>query len=109
MIMQVTKLVPTCVLLILISAPPLHAQDPLVSARQLYASAEYEDALQLLEGVSVGSASDEDREAIQLYRALCLLAVGRRADAEQSIEVLIAQNPLYRPTEDISPRMRTAF
>ena len=48
MIMQVKKIVPVCVVLILVSAPRLHAQDPLVAARQLYASAEYEKALQLL-------------------------------------------------------------
>lgn len=109
MIMRATRLVVTCVVLILASAPRLHAQDPLVAARQLYASAEYEDALRLLDGLAVGSPSNEDRQAIELYRALCLLAVGRHADAERAIEAMTARDPLYRPTEDISPRTRLAF
>lgn len=109
MIGRGTRLVVTCVVLILASAPRLHAQEPLAAARLLYASAEYEDALRLLDGLAVGSPSSEDRQAIELYRALCLLAMGRQADAESSIEAMTAQDPLYRPTEDISPRMRTAF
>ena len=109
MIMRPARLVFTCVLLMLASAPRLEAQDPLVAARQLYASAEYEEALRLLDGLAGGSPSSEDRQVIELYRALCLLAVGRHADAERSIEAMAARDPLYRPTEDISPRMRTAF
>ena len=108
--MRVTRRVLACLVLILASAARLHGQEPsLVAARQLYASAEYEDALRLLDGLAVGGASREEHQAIQLYRALCLLAVGRGADAERSIEEMVAQDPLYRPTEDLAPRMRTAF
>jgi hypothetical protein len=107
--MQVTKLILIVVVLVVVSAPRLHGQDPLLAARELYASAEYENALQLLDGLAIGSASRDEQQAIQLYRALCLLAVGRRADAEESIELMIAKDPLYRPTEDVPPRMRTAF
>lgn len=108
--MRVTRRVLICLVLILVSAARLHGQEPsLVAARQLYASAEYEEALRLLDGLAVGGASREEQQAIQLYRALCLLAVGRGADAARSIEEMVAQDPLYRPTEDISPRMRSAF
>jgi TonB family protein len=41
---------------------------------------------------------------------LCLLAVGRRADADRAIETLVTHDPLYRPAaDDIPPRMRAAF
>ena len=98
-----------CVLVILASAPRVHAQEPLAAARQLYASAEYENALGVLDGLSAGTHTDEDRQAIELYRALCLLAVGRRAEADRAIEAMVTRDPLYRPADDLSPRMRTAF
>jgi tetratricopeptide (TPR) repeat protein len=107
--MRAARVLVTCVIMMLATAPRLHAQEPLAVARQLYAAAEYEDALRLLEGLPLGSASREERQAAELYRALCLLALGRRADAERTIEALIAQDPLYRPTDDLSPRLRAAF
>jgi TonB family protein len=82
----------------------------LLAARELYASAEYNDALMMLESLSAREHSLEDRRAIELYRTLCFLAVGRRADADRAIEALVAQDPLYRPAaDDIPPRMRSAF
>ncbi len=82
----------------------------LVAARELYASAEYHEALTLLDTLSHGDNSQEDRRSIELYRTLCLLAVGRRADADRAIETLVTQDPLYRPaTDDIPPRMRATF
>jgi len=107
--MQVPRTALACVLLILASAPRVHAQEPLAAARQLYASAEYETALGVLNDLAAGSATPEERQTIDLYRALCLLAVGRTVDAERAIEAMIAQDPLYRPADDMSPRMRTAF
>jgi hypothetical protein len=57
-----------------------------------------------------GNFSREERQSIELYRALCLFAVGRAGEADRAIEKMIAQDPLYRPSaDDISPRMRTAF
>lgn len=110
MIMQLTtRSIVACLVMILVTAPRLQTQEPLAAARQLYASAEYEDALRLLDGLAIGTYSREDRQAVELYRALCLLAVGRRADADRAIETMIAQDPLYRPGDDISPRMRSAF
>jgi TonB family protein len=82
----------------------------LVAARELYASAEYHEALTMLDSLSNGDHSQEDRRSIELYRTLCLLAVGRRADADRAIETLVTFDPLYRPASDeIPPRMRTAF
>jgi hypothetical protein len=48
--------------------------------------------------------------AIEQYRAFCLLALGRAADAQQAIEAVVVAEPSYTPDEsDVSPRVRTAF
>jgi TonB family protein len=90
-------------------AVSVHAQS-LVAARELYASAEYHEALTILDTLSNGDQSQDDRRTIELYRTLCLLAVGRRADADRAIETLVTHDPLYKPAADeIPPRMRAAF
>ena len=110
MTMKVAQVAVMCLGLALATAPRPYAQEePLAAARQLYASAEYEDALRLLDTLAVGKYTREERQTIDLYRALCLLAVGRHADADRTIEAMIALDPLYRPAGDLSPRMRTAF
>lgn len=96
-------------LLIGLSAGRLHAQDTLAGARKFYDSAQYDEALKVLERLSADPLSNEQRQAIDLYRTLCLLAVGRRDDADRAIEAMLARDPLYRPSEDLSPRTRVAF
>ena len=66
------------------TAVSVHAQS-LMAARELYASAEYTDALSMLDALAVRDHSQDDRRAIELYRTLCFLAVGRRADADKAI------------------------
>jgi hypothetical protein len=91
------------------TAPALHAQT-LMAARELYASAEYNEALTMLDSLSERPNPTEDQRTVQLYRTLCLLAVGRRADADKAIETMVSHDPLYRPAvDDIPPRMRSAF
>jgi hypothetical protein len=107
MIMGKARIAVTCLGVLLLSAARLQAQDTLAAARDLYASAEYDSALKLLDRLS--GTSSEDQQSIELYRSLCLLAVGRTQDAERSVEIIIARNPLYQPGEDLSPRMRNAF
>ena len=52
---------------------------------------------------------DEVR-TIDQYRAFCLLALGRTADAEQAIEAVVSADPFYQPSDaDVSPRVRAAF
>jgi tetratricopeptide (TPR) repeat protein len=88
---------------------PMRAADSLSDARQLYAAAEYENALSVLERIESGDRSADDRRAIEQYRAYCLLALGRPADAEQAIAAVVASAPRYRPGADASPRLRAAF
>jgi TonB family protein len=51
----------------------------------------------------------EEARAIEQYRAFCLLALGRTGEAERAIETVVAAEPMYRPTTDLSPRVRAAF
>jgi TonB family protein len=107
MIMRITRTAVTCFAILLLTAARLHGQDSLAAARDMYASAEYDNALKLLERLA--ATSPDEQQSIDLYRSLCLLAIGRNQDAERSIENIIARDPLYRPADDLSPRMRTAF
>jgi TonB-like protein len=89
---------------------PMRAADSLTEARDLYAAAEYEDALALLNKMQPGDHAPDERRAIEQYRAYCLLALGRSADAEQAIAAVVAATPLYKPSgSDASPRVRSAF
>ena len=109
--MRMNASVAACtVAVLLLSGPRLHAQDSLEAARQLYASAEYTSALTMLNALITGESPREERRAIALYRTLCLLAVGRGAEADRAIESMVSMDPLYRPdADDIPPRMRTAI
>jgi len=82
----------------------------LAAARELYASASYDDALTVLNKLRSSDHSASQARAIEQYRAFCLLALGRAADAQEAIEAVVAAEPTYQPTEgDVSPRIRTAF
>jgi TonB family protein len=82
----------------------------LATARTLYASAEYGGALDMLNGLVSATPAGPERQAIELYRALCLDAVGNNAEAVKAIEAMIVQDPLFRPSaDDVPPRLRSAF
>jgi hypothetical protein len=86
------------------------ADTSLAAARDLYVSASYDDALAMLSALSNGSKSMEERQSIDLYRTLCLFAVGKTADADKVIEAMLLRDPLYRAgDEELSPRVETAF
>jgi hypothetical protein len=86
------------------------AQNTLPAARDLYAAAAYEDALQVLNTIRGTAQAPEDGRAVEQYRAFCLFALGRTAEAESAIEALVQVAPSYRPADaDMSPRVRTAF
>jgi hypothetical protein len=85
-------------------------QDPLSTARDLYAGAAYEDALALLNRLRADGPRSDQGPTIDQYRAFCLLALGRAADAEQAIEAVVAAEPSYQPSgSEVSPRVRSAF
>ncbi len=96
--------------LVVLSARPSAAQETLDAARDLYASAAYEDALAVLDRLSTTTGSPSDRFVINQYRAFCYLALGRAHDAERAIETLVSDRPLYQPSDaEASPRLRSAF
>lgn len=86
-----------------------HAQDSIAAARDLYASAAYEEALDVLNRLTP-SRTPDDARAVDEYKAFCLLALGRTNEAQHAIESLVAEQPAFHPADaDISPRMRAAF
>ena len=107
--MQFIRVVLTCVVLLLAAAARVYAQAPLDVARDLYASADYEQALGLLDDLIARNDAGQKRQEAELYRALCFLALGKREDADRAVETIVQRDPLYRAPEDIAPRMRTAF
>ena len=95
--------------LVCLFAATAAAQDGLARARDLYDSAAYEEALvelgRLKADPSAGSAAEIDR-----YRALCLMALSRGAEADKVIESIVINDPLYLPAAtDAAPRVRAAF
>ncbi len=97
--------------MLLAASGVLVAQDgDLAAARDLYASAAYEDALTVLNRLRSSDHPAAQSPAIEQYRAFCLLALGRPADAELAIEAVVAAEPSYHPSNtDVSPRVRSAF
>lgn len=102
-----------CVLLasVSIALSPARAEEPTLAAAQaLYASAAYDEALRMLEHLLQGSVPAADHQTMGLYRALCLVALGRGADADRALEALVVEHPRYRPPmDDLSPRLRGLF
>ena len=101
-----------CVLTtIVLTGPAVRAQDSdLTAARDLYASAAYDDALSMLNRLRAADHPASQLRAIEQYRAFCLLALGRSSDAEKAIEAVVAAEPSYHPSDnDVSPRVRLAF
>ena len=85
-------------------------RDPLGAARDLYASARYDEALAVLNDLHAPDAATADRKSVEQYRSLCLLALGRGSEAENAIAAVITADPTYLPKEDeASPRVRAAF
>ena len=86
------------------------AQDPLGAARDLYASASYEEALVMLTELHDEHASATVVEQADEYRAFCLFALGRNAEAQKVAEGLISKNPMLQlDRADASPRITAMF
>ena len=96
--------------IVLSAATPAFAQfdGQLGAAKDLYASARYDEALTVLNGLRSGDPAD--RRSVEQYRSLCLLALGRASEAENAIAAVVTADPLYQPGEsDASPRVRSTF
>lgn len=94
----------TVALVLPTSIGPAAVQDALEEAKAQYAAAAYEEALSSLD--RAGTATPATQVEVEQYRAFCLIALGRTADAERTIATLIALNPRYQPSESVaSPRV----
>jgi len=104
---------PAIVAALFIGGASLGAQnDPLRAARDLYASAAYEEALAELSRVGANVAPTQ---AVALetdaYRAFCMVALGRGGEAETIAESLVRRNPMLAVDQyrDVSPRLTAMF
>ena len=87
-------------------------QDPLVQGRLaeikgLYESAEYDRALAAVDHASPAVVTPAEARDIEIYEALCLLALGKKAEANAKIEDVIRIEPLYQPSADLPKRLHT--
>jgi TonB family protein len=86
------------------------AEDPLGAAKDLYASAAYEEALSALSRVDIESSSPDIARQTNEYRAFCLYALGRTHEAESIAEAMIRREPLLQLNPaDASPRIESMF
>lgn len=103
----------TVVLILGAAAPLFSQQDPLASARELYASARYDEALATLDSLRIAedvSVKPSEVRAVEQVRSLCLLALGRTSEAEAAIAAVVSVDPLFQPGEaEAAPRVRAAF
>lgn len=99
---------PLTAILAIGSAAPAPA-DTLQAAKELYASAAYDDALAMLTRMSSGAPSEQALQ-IEEYQSLCLYALGRTADAESTVRDLIQHDPLFQlQGDDVSPRVQAMY
>lgn len=90
----------------IVLASPVAAQDPLTDAKGLYEAASFREALTALDH----AAPTSDVTEVDKYRALCLLALDLPRDAEQSLEHLAMNRPLFSlEGTDTSPRLVALF
>lgn len=101
--MMTRALAVTIAVLVLLQPSPVAAQDALSQARTLYASADYEKALELL-------ADAPAARETHYVRALCLIALGRPDAAEDQIAAVVAIDPMFvPPAGEVSPRVTATF
>src|SRR3954452_21523067 len=74
----------------------------LAAARAAYLATDYEEALKILSVPGDPTSADQS----DVYRALCLLALGRMNEVDHILRTLAARNPSFRMSEaDVTPRM----
>lgn len=92
-----------------VAASAVSGQDALAHAKELYASAAYDEALAVLDRLQHNPPSTDEAEVGQ-YRAFCLLALGRSDEGRRAIEGIVEANPLFLPSEQqTSPRLLAVF
>jgi hypothetical protein len=97
-------------LLYAIVANPAAQNDPLHAARDLYASAAYEEALSEFTRLKSSLTAPGAAVEADQYRAFCLVALGRTTEAEGLAESLVRKDPMMTVGRvDASPRIEAMF
>lgn len=99
---------PALFVFVLAGSTPASAADPaLEQAKTLYASASFEDALAAIGRVDNASGAEPE---VLLYKALCLLALGRPQEAAVAARAIVSSAPTFVPdTSDLPPRFQTLW
>ena len=93
-----------------LSNPAVGQHDPLQAARDLYESAAYEEALSELTRVKSSVIAPDAARDVDQYRAFCLVALGRTAEAEELAESLVRKDPMMTVDRlNASPRIEAMF
>jgi TonB family protein len=101
-----TRAVVILIVAILLWTSLAFAQESLQSAKDLYASAAYDDALNVLSRLRV----IEPKPEVEQYRVLCLVALGRHAEAEEAVRAVVGTSPTFVPDpSEVSPRIQELF
>jgi tetratricopeptide (TPR) repeat protein len=88
------------------AAPTAAAVDAMLAeAQRLYEAADYEQALDVLARVEAEHAPLPEQQSRRRYLALCLIALGRAADAERPVEEMVRAEPALQPERDLPPRL----
>jgi protein TonB len=104
-----TCLPAACLLAVWLTVPAAAGQDGLARAKELYATAAYDEALALLDTMPKTEAEGESLEIAE-YRVFCLLALDRQDDARKAIQSIVSSHPLYHlPEGKTSPRIQAVF
>jgi TonB family protein len=109
-----TRVLFVVVALLLVSIAPLGAarQDSMTAARDLYATAAYDDALAMLDRLrsAAPAPSSNDARTIEQFRAYSLFALGRTSDAEKAVEAVVAIDPAWEIGDaEAPPRIVALF
>src|SRR4051812_13827178 len=95
--------------LLALSAWPAAAQDIVTRAKNLYQTADYDQALSVLDQLKNDPVA-EAMPDVAAYRVFCLLALGRSDEAHDNIATILRHDPGYQPSEsEASPRIRAVF
>lgn len=91
--------------------PAAATEDALATAKTLYASAAYEDALATLSRAAEGKTDPpEVARQIDKYRAFCLYALGRLKEGDVVVESLVRSDPsMQLEADEVSPRLAARF
>ncbi|MEQ1757888.1 MAG: TonB family protein [Vicinamibacterales bacterium] len=93
--------------LVMIGTPAWAADPALDQAKTLYAAASFEDALAAIGRVAPAQSAEPE---VLLYKALCLLALGRPQEAGVATRTLVNAAPGYAPdTTELPPRFQTLW